>query len=261
VLLPWRYSIEDPVSAPLLLMTAPLIFAVRNKSATASRAGWLFLLAYAGWFLLTFRPWRFLLPACPLVAMVGAYALENLERGRWLRTLGHAAVGVVLMTGLAIMGLNVLVDVENPDQRPPQMSLLGYALGGFSRDDFAGRMGKRVMEPILWMNENLPPEARVLYVGEARVYYARNPVVWATAFDQHPLSEMSRTAASGDRLAEALRARGVSYIYINNSELSRLSKNYGYLQEVNWPALKDALADHATLVHQSGHNLVYKLNP
>jgi len=118
-----------------------------------------------------------------------------------------------------------------------------------------------VMEPILWMNENLPPEARVLYVGEARVYYARNPVVWATAFDQHPLSEMSRTAASGDRLAEALRARGVSYIYINNSELSRLSKNYGYLQDVNWPALKDALADHATLVHQSGHNLVYKLNP
>ncbi len=260
VLLAWRYSFTEPYAVPVLLMTAPLLLLVREKPASARRAGGLFVMAYAGWFALTFRPWRFLLPACPLAAMAGAYALENIEWGKWGRVVGRTAVGLVLVAGLATMGLNALVDVENPDQSPPRMSLLGYALGQFPRDEFARRMGRGMLEPIFWMNEHLPADARVLYLGESRAYYARNPVVWATAFDQQPFAAIYREAASEESLAAALRSRDIGWIYVNNSELARLTRNYGYLSGIDWRMLNGLLKDRATQVHQSGHNFVYQLN-
>jgi len=261
VLLAWHFSFVEPYAVPLLLMVAPLALLATRPPASARRAGWMFLMAYAGWFLLTFRPWRFLLPACPLAAMAGAYALENIDWGRWARLAARAAIGLVLVTGLATMGLNVLVDVENPDQFPPRLNLLGYARGLFPREEFARRMGRGEFEPIFWMNEHLPAGEPVLYLGEARAYYARNPVVWATAFDQHPFAAMYRQADSPASLEAALRAQGIGCIYVNNGELVRLTKNYGYLAGTDWRMLNALLKEHATLVHQSGHNFVYQLNP
>jgi hypothetical protein len=52
----------------------------------------------------------------------------------------------------------------------------------------------------------------VLYVGEARAYYARHEVVWATAFD--------RFASDA--------TNGVTHVYVNFSELKRLHDGYGY---------------------------------
>ncbi len=236
----WRYSFIEPGGVPVLLMTAPLLLLVRGKEKNLQRVLWLFCGAYIGWYLLTFRPWRFLFPAFPLAAMMGACALEIV--GQWARI---AAVAVVL-TGMSWMGLNAVVDAGDPQRLPAQVSFVQQALGNGSRDEFVAQIGHGMFEPILWMNHNLPATARVLYIGEARTHYARHPVVWATAFDQHPL----------------LRGMDdVTHVYINNSEWERLRLNYDYLLDLDTAAFRHFMEQHARPIHISGRNVVFELTP
>ncbi len=244
----WRYSFSEPRAVPLLLIVAPLILLVRRADASARRAGWLFVVAYAGWFVLTFRPWRFLFPAFPLAAMMGAYAFEQVSGERLVRFVMRGAVLLVMVVSLTALGLNDVMDVEEPSRTPPQLNLLSSALGQCSRDEFVARMGRGTFEPIIWMNRNLPATARILYVGEARAYYARQHVIWSTAFDRHPLSS-------------APSLEGFTHVYINGSELERLARNYGYLRDADWPAFQAEIERRGKVVHESGPRVVYELEP
>jgi hypothetical protein len=239
----WHYSFAEPMAVPLLLATAPLVLLLRPADRNAKRAGWLFVAAYAGWFLLTFRPWRFLLPAFPLAALLGAYAIW--EAGK----LARAIVGVVLAIGLMRMASVTLVDAEDYKQTPPQMSFLHFGLCQTSRDEFIARMDGGMYEPILWMNENLPASAKVLYVGEARVYYARHDAVWATAFDQSPVI----------KLWGRLREQGITHVYVNHYEWQRLRRGYDYLAGLDPTAWSDFIRQHAEPIHVAGPCVVYAL--
>ena len=237
----WHYSFAETGAVPVLLMTAPLGLLLRGNRRYRWASG-LFLLAYGGWWALTFRPWRFLFPALPLAALLGAVALGAV--GRWCRGI----VGVVLLVALTRLALVPIAE-----------GAVGLVLGQTSENDFLAQVGPDVFEPVLWMNDHLPATAKILYVGEARVALARHAVVWATAFDQHPLTEMTRPATTGAELAGLLRARGITHIYVNLSELQRLNKNYGYLRDVNWPRFETLLNESATEIHRSQRGVVYEL--
>jgi hypothetical protein len=255
----WNYSFAESGAVPLLLMTAPLVVLLPRAEPTAKRMGWLFVGACVSWFCFTFRPWRFLFPAFGVAAVAAAFAMEKLGRDTLARIALRCSVGVVLVTSLATLAVNDLMDTENPQQMPPQMSFARYALGQFTRDEFIARIGKGVLEPEIWMNENLPKGAAVLYVGEARAYYATQPVWWSTAFDHHPLTAMSREAQTADELLAALRARGITHVYMNFSELQRLQKGYNYMLEANWNRIRNTLQQHATEIHRSARGIVYEL--
>ena len=255
----WNYSFVEPGTVPLLLMTTPLVLLVSRFEPSAKRAGWLVAGAYTSWFCFTFRLWRFLFPTFGLAAVAGAFAMEKLGREPLLRIALRLAVGVVIVVSFATLALNDLVDTENPERIPPQMDFLQYALGQFTRDEFIARLGKGVLEPVVWMNENLPSGAKVLYVGEGRVYYAKQPVLWSTAFDQHALTAMSNEARTTDELLAALRARGVTHVYMNFAELDRLRRSYDYMVSANWSLIRNTLQHSATEVHRTGRGVVYEL--
>jgi hypothetical protein len=235
-----QYSFNEPGAVPVLLMTAPLCLLFRNAGPGVRRAAGLLGGAYLGWYLLTFRPWRFLFPVFPLAAMMGAAALD--KAGQWSR----AVVVATMMVGLAGMGLNVLVDVENLRQVPAQVSFLTYALGQSTREEFIARIGHGMFEPIMWMNRNLPDKAKVLYIGEARAEYARHDVVWATVFDQHPVLH---------------GVAGVTHVYVNFAEWERLRTHYDYLLDFDWQEFRRYLDEHGRVIHETGRAKVYELNP
>jgi 4-amino-4-deoxy-L-arabinose transferase-like glycosyltransferase len=255
----WQFSFTEPGAVPLLLMAAPLVLLIRKRDPGACRAAGLFLASYAGWYLLTFRPWRFLLPAFPLAAMVGAYALESVSFGKRASVVLRIAIGVVMMFSLARMAMSNLVDVEDYRRVPPMMNPIQYSLGQVSREEFVSRMGGGLFEPVVWMNHNLPAAARVLYLGEARVYYEKFPVLWSTAFDQHPLAALVSKSANSEELRALIRARGITHVYVNQYELTRLSRNYGYLNGLNWAIVEDLLNRHARVIHEHGPYVVYAL--
>jgi len=257
--LAWNYSFVEAGAAPFLLMTVPLLLLLPHPEPTAKRLGLLFVGAYVGWFLCTFRPWRFLFPAFGVGAIIGAVAMEKLGRDSMVRVVLRMSVGIVMALSLTVLALNDLVDVENPKRVDPQLSFLDYDLGQFTREEFVARMGRGVLEPIIWMNENLPEDAKVLYVGEARVYYATHPVLWSTAFDQHPLTAMSREAKTPDELVAALRARGVTHLYVNFAELDRLQNGYNYMIDANWTLIRHTMESDMREIHRSGRGIVYEL--
>ena len=82
--------------------------------------------------------------------------MGRLGRDTMVRIALRCSVGVVVVASLAALAMNDLVDTENPQHMPPQMNFARYALGQFTRNEFIARMGKGVLEPVIWMNENLP---------------------------------------------------------------------------------------------------------
>lgn len=256
----WVYSFVEPGAVPVLLVVVPLVLALPRRVEPVARAAAVLLaLSYAGWFAGTFRPWRFLMPALPVAAWVGAAALDWCVRhwrsGGWLR----AAVGVMIVAGLGWCGSRCLVDAEDYQRMPPRMNFVHLVMGHVSAAEFQRRLGAGVFEPIIWMNERLPANARVLFIGEARVHLTRRLVVWATAFDQHPLTAWSNAAGGAAMLWWRLRSEGITHVYVNRSELRRLASGYGYLREANWLVIEDLLARFATPVHEHGAGIVYAL--
>jgi hypothetical protein len=122
-------------------------------------------------------------------------------------------------------------------------------------------VGKGVLEPIIWMNEHLPRDAKVLYVGEARAYDAGQSVVYSTAFDRNPLTAMSRLASSPEELVATLRSQGITHLYVNFPEVNRLRHGYDYMAGANWALIQDTLDREqlARAIHASGRRIVYEL--
>ena len=217
----WHFSFVETGAVPVLLMTVPLCLLLRGNRRLRWAAG-LFLLAYGGWWALTFRPWRFLFPALPVAAWAGAYALDAV--GRWCR-------GVVLL--VLLVGLTRLALV------PIAEGAVALALGQIPDHDFLAQAAPDAFAPIQWMNDNLPATAKVLFVGEARVAMVRPAVVWATAFDQFPVAA----------------TQGLTHVYLNSSELRRLHDHYGYPRGLDWERVQPHLGRE---IHRTGGSAVFE---
>ena len=217
----WQFSMVETGAVPVLLMTAPLCLLVRGNRRLRW-AGGLFLLAYVGWWGLTFRPWRFLFPALPVAALLGACALDSF--GRWCRGI----VLAVLVVGLTRMALV-----------PVAAGVVGLVTGQVTEQEFLAQTAPDVFEPVQWMNDHLPPSARILYVGEARIALARSAVVWTTAFDRFP--------------ADA--TNGLTHVYINSFELNRLHDHYGYPRGLDLALVQAHLGRE---IHRTGSSAVFE---
>lgn len=239
---PWHYSFAEAGGLPLLVAAIPLVWLVRRggRDGQAMAGAWCGL-GFAGWFATTYRPWRFLWPMVPAGAV---WVSESVAHA------GRLVKGVLLAlvaTGWCWSVLNVVVDCGDPKIRPPRMSIVQHLLGQSDGEEFLRYLGGGVLDPIFWMNEHLPRTARVLYVGEARAYYARHTALWSTAFDQHPLQQ------------RPLRELDVTHVYVNLSEWARLARGYGYLRTVDGEALWDELRRRGREIYRTDRQVVYEL--
>lgn len=257
--LAWSQSTRESFSSPILFLFVPLFLLV---SRPAPR--WKFCLVYAAgiyvcWFLFTFRPWRFLFPALPWFALLGAFAMGTLEEAkeRTLTLLVRIALGAMLAFNLNFMFLLCAVDISNAALVPPRISKLAVFAGRVS----ATRYLDNVYFTQRWMGNNLPPGAHVLFVGEARVFYAPYRVAANTVYDRSILGEMVARSHTPANLLDEMRRRGLTHIYINDDEMTRVSRNYDYLKEMNWPLFREFLARHTKLFFQNNAHSVYEIVP
>ncbi len=83
------------------------------------------------------------------------------------------------------------------------------------------------LEHLALVNDELPADAKVLLVGEARVFYYQRPIGYAVVFNRHPLSEALDRATSDHDLLDRLREAGYSHMLVNWPEVARLAGTYG----------------------------------
>ncbi len=211
------YDVTGDLGWALPLLLLPLAFFALERDRARR-----FLLAYLGLHVLlwvSLRPvLRFLFPVFPLTCLFAGLGLAKVLENRktWLKGL---AAGVLALFTLSNGVLFALVEgVRDP---------FAAAWGLESRDEYLRR--KLDAYP-LWefMNQNLPPDSRVLFVGDQRGYYCERPYLAPMAHLPQPLRQWADEAGAGRRLREKLLEWGFTHVFFHRREAERL-KSYGVL--------------------------------
>ena len=99
------------------------------------------------------------------------------------------------------------------------------------------------------VNRELPPEARVLLVGDARAFYFQREVDYCVVFNRNPFAEAVRVAQSEGTTVDWLRRSGYTHVLVNWPEVNRLRRSYGFAPEIT-PELFTRLCRHGLSIRR-----------
>jgi len=207
------------VAATCLVLALPVISRVVGLSERGRRLGdaaAIFVaLSGAGW-VLTSPTTRFFAPAfvVGLAGLVGTLL--------YLRRAGRVVALIVILVG------GVWGTARFLDQHAAVFSSLEVALGRESADAYLARQLDH-FAAARFVQERLPPDARLLLIGETRPYYFYREAVAPSAYDVHPLHRWVQESPSPEALAKRLATEGFTHVVLNIYELKRLHDNYGLL--------------------------------
>jgi len=196
--------------SPLYLAFAPLAFLNRRTRRAALWLGVFLLYGFATWWLLTHRLDRFWLPLLPAAAVMAGLGAAWSDSLAW-RIVRGGVLAVAIATNLAysstaLAGLNEWTGDLT-----------------FLRRD----VPRRLNAPLTAVDEALPPDAKILLVGQAAVFHVEHPILYNTVFNP----EIIETLASGRSPSEfqrVLHERGVTHIYVDWKEIRRHRDPAGY---------------------------------
>jgi hypothetical protein len=98
-------------------------------------------------------------------------------------------------------------------------------------------------EHLAVINRDLPDDASVLMIGDAKAFYFRRPVDYCVVFNRSPFVELARSGAAPAEIVDWLSDRGYDYVLVSWSEIARLrASRYGFPAEIT-PELFQRLAD------------------
>jgi hypothetical protein len=162
------------------------------------------------WWLLTHRLDRFWLPLLPCLAILAGLGADWC-RGRAWGILRGAILAVAILCNFidcstALTGLNEWT-----------------ASLSFLRRD----LPRRLNPPLAAMDRELPPEARILLVGQAAVFHIDHPVLYNTVFNPETI-ELLAAGRTLDEFREELRRRKITHIYVDWKEIRRHRDPAGY---------------------------------
>lgn len=119
-----------------------------------------------------------------------------------------------------------------------------------------------------WIASHSPPAARVLVVGESRVFYLDRVAVYGSFLDPHPLTWFAGTPPDAGAAARALRRAGIGLVYVFPPQLHDAPRPPGVVHELQFYAtpeinrcFDELLTRHARLVFRQGDALIYALLP
>lgn len=219
---PWEITMgkvgNSEFFSPLFLALLPVCFLLAAPSAAAPPLWAYFLTVWLTWSFSSSMV-RFLMPALPAAGVLMAGALSGRANAgvkllsRWVML---ASFCVSAAWGLIIFNSQsrhlVPTGAESREEFLPK-TRPGHAYSSWRAYDY--------------VNRNLPEDARVLVIGDARTFYLRRPYLAASVFDLNPVVELSAASRSGRDLYERLTAAGVTHIVLNVAEAIRLGRGYG----------------------------------
>ena len=167
------------------------------------------------WMALTHLQSRFLIPALlPAAALMGL-ALGGVRARRSRGPLG--AAWVIVIAAQSAMGVWIYLGQRGGR---PNFGLLG-GVPMMRGDGYDAELGSA--DPTAYMNHELAPGAQILYVGDSAALYNLHGVVVSTTWDRSALGEVARELDDPAQWSDALRAQGVTHVYVDLGEVRRLT--------------------------------------
>lgn len=87
-------------------------------------------------------------------------------------------------------------------------------------------------EYLATLNYELPKDARLLMVGDAKAFYVERSVDYFVVFNELPLARVMSDSASPPDVIRRLRDQKYTHMLVNWSEVRRLSATYGFAAEI-----------------------------
>ncbi|HET9869857.1 MAG TPA: hypothetical protein VFR02_05115, partial [bacterium] len=192
---------------------------------------------------------RFVMPAFPLLFM--AWAAWAWERGGvWPRFLAGAGLASALLCLPSLLAVSARY-----------FDGAGVWTGAETRERYLQRMVQDPYEDLaLWTAAHLPPDARILLVGDARGLYWRRDFLANSVFDEPALARIARQSAGPAQMAERVRRSGITAAAVNLPEGVRTAEDYqsyGEMTGADWKRLDRYLALYWTPLVSDGRSGVW----
>ncbi len=198
--------------SPLYVAFAPLALLRRDSRRAARVLGGYVVYLFLTWWLLTHRLDRFWLPLLPPLAVLAGLGADWTRGKLWATLLGLvvtlAFIANLSYSSTALTSLNEWTgDLTRLRQSVPD--LLNHSLAT--------------------IDTTLPPDAKILLVGEAAVFHVNHPVVYNTVFDDETFETLAR-GRSPEQVGEAFRRLGITHILVDWHDIERFRSpgNYGF---------------------------------
>lgn len=198
--------------SPLFTALAPLAFLRRGTRRFALWMSAYVVYLFGVWWLLTHRVDRFWLPLLPPLAILAGLGAD------WSRHLSwRSLLGVIMLFGLTSNATYVSTGLAGPNEWTS--NLVTERVQTF----------REVNPPLAAIDEQLPPDAKILLVGQASVFHVNHPIVYNTVFNLETVEALSK-GKTPEEFHRALVERGITHVYVDWSEINRYRKpdNYGF---------------------------------
>lgn len=223
--LPWEMTVHHfkfgSVSqiGPLFLFFLPPLLLLRGVERSVRYVLALSGILFVSWGV-TIPNTRYFLPGIGLLSIAVGYAVFRLcSLSRVLRALVAA-----VLAGSILFNLGYTVSLLNRLFEP-----LPVVFRLESKDDYLSRH-LRPYPAIKFANQNLPLDARILFVGETRTYYCERNHLASSAYDKTPIVEWVRASKGVEELLEKLRSEGITHLLYNAVEARFLNQKFGYFK-------------------------------
>lgn len=155
---------------------------------------------------------RYLLPVLPLIAAITALAVDRAGYPRILRR-----------TGWALALFSVAFNFQAAFRQGWGIGQWHVLRGITSRYKYLTvqriTYGLPYYAAMVWIDQNLPLDAKVLFLGESRSYYSERNFVAASIYDYNPFWEAAKKAKSAADLRQWLRDEGITHIFQSARQL------------------------------------------
>ncbi|MGH7740351.1 MAG: hypothetical protein ACREL1_09430 [bacterium] len=256
VRLPWTLVVSNPDSynfvGPLALGLVPFLFFGGLKNRTARFWAWSAGLYFAGGLFIT-HILRFMVPAFVIFYMVAAVVFAGRGKG-WARGLAWASG---LTAFLCFFYFAEISDFY--------YGCAGVWSGKETRFDYLQDRGKITpyAQMAQWISKNLPRDARLLIVGDARGLYYKRPFWANTVFDDQLLARAAEEQKDPEGIRRELLRWGITDLVVNGWEGVRVSGEYHHydLSPAAWARLDSFFKTQTTVVYDRNFQSVYALQP
>ncbi len=169
--------------------------------------------------LLNFREGLFLLPLSLGLSILIVFLVINCAKRKSLSALIVAGLTLVMFINLSTVAAMI-----------PEYGLLKVALGRESRAEFLSRT-LYAYAAFRFVNEQLPPAAKILLIGENEEYYLNRNFVANSPLDDNIIVGIVDSSRNSEEIRNRLKEMGITHIFYNVSEVKRVSLTYN---SFNW---------------------------
>ena len=233
-------TMKSNLLSPLFFGLAPLTVLLARRRKLIGGL-WLYVaFLFLSWWVLTHRIDRFWIPMIPVVSLLAGVGVWWTTERAWR----YAAGGIVVLCVLFNLGFVSTA-----------LCGLNTWLGDYDEVRPVAESSAKTIEALNRMN--LPPDAKVLCVGEAQVFDARFKLVYNTVFDVSIFEQWCSAAEPGvapadqlmrspDEIRKTLAEHGITHVVVNWDEILRYRTSYRYADFVA-PHRFEWLVDHGVL--------------